>query len=59
MDMSYRRAMMTSENSIPAFAADLVANPLTLVLTLAVVFMLVGQTSLWQWLKRSLKKVRE
>lgn len=52
MDMSYRRAMMSSENSIPAFAADLVTNPLTLVLTLAVVFMLVSQTSLWQWLKR-------
>lgn len=56
MDMSYRRAMMSSENSIPALLLDLVSNPLTCVLTLAVFLMLVNQTPLWPWFIQLFKK---
>jgi len=56
MDISYRQAMMSSENSLPAFLLDLVANPLTFVLTLAVVLMLINQTPLWPWFFNLFKK---
>ena len=52
MDMSYRRAVMACENSIPAFLLELVTNPLSLILTLAVLFMLISQTPLWPMIKR-------
>jgi putative tricarboxylic transport membrane protein len=49
MDVSYRRAVMSTRNDFPAFLLELVTHPITLVLTLAVVFMLVSQTPLWTW----------
>lgn len=56
MDMSYRQAVLACENSIPAFLLELVTNPLSLVLTLAVLFMLISQTSLWPWMKALFQK---
>jgi putative tricarboxylic transport membrane protein len=49
MDESYRQAVMSTRNNFPAFLFDLVSNPLSLVLTLAVIFMLINQTRLWPW----------
>ena len=45
VDESARQALMSCRNSIPAFLYDLVSNPITLVLTIAVVFMFLSQTS--------------
>lgn len=51
MDMSYRRAMMASENNVPAFLYDLVSHPLSLCLTVAMLLMLLSQTPLWPRIK--------
>ncbi len=47
MDVSYRQAVMSTRNDFPAFLLELVTNPLSAVLTVAVVFMLISQTPLW------------
>jgi putative tricarboxylic transport membrane protein len=56
MDESYRQAVMSTRNDVPAFLLDLVTNPLSLVLTLAVIFMLVNQTRLWPWVLKFFKR---
>lgn len=48
MDVSYRRAILSVRGDFGEFLWELVANPLSLVLTLAVVLMLVSQTPLWR-----------
>jgi putative tricarboxylic transport membrane protein len=52
MDVSYRRAMISVRDDFGAFAIDLVVNPLTLVLTSAVLLLLLSQTPLWAAAKR-------
>lgn len=47
MDVSYRQAVMSTRNDFPAFLLELVTNPLSAVLTVAVIFMLISQTPLW------------
>jgi putative tricarboxylic transport membrane protein len=47
MDMSYRRSVLATGDSFPAFLLDIVTNPLTCVLALAVLLMLINQTPLW------------
>jgi putative tricarboxylic transport membrane protein len=56
MDVSYRRAVMSVKNDFSAFLWDLVSNPITLVMTLAVLFMLINQTPLWGGIKGALAK---
>jgi putative tricarboxylic transport membrane protein len=56
MDESYRQAVMSTRNDVPAFLLDLVTNPLSLVLTLAVIFMLINQTKLWPWFLKLFKR---
>jgi putative tricarboxylic transport membrane protein len=56
MDESYRQAVMSTRNNFPAFLFDLVSNPLSLVLTLAVIFMLINQTRLWPWFLNLFKR---
>jgi putative tricarboxylic transport membrane protein len=56
MDESYRQAVMSTRNDVPGFLLDLVTNPLSLVLTLAVIFMLINQTRLWPWVLTFLKR---
>jgi putative tricarboxylic transport membrane protein len=58
MDESYRQAVMSCQNRLPDFFLELVSNPISAVLTLAVLFMLVSQTPLWPWLKDRLFKKR-
>ncbi|PXF31664.1 C4-dicarboxylate ABC transporter permease [Pokkaliibacter plantistimulans] len=58
MDVSYRRAMMSVNNTPDAFFMDLLTNPISLVLTLAILFMLIGQTPLWTKLKAGLAKAK-
>lgn len=47
MDVSYRRALLSVGNSMPMFLKELVTNPISLVFTVAVFFMLISQTPLW------------
>jgi putative tricarboxylic transport membrane protein len=47
MDMSYRRAVMSVQDNLLEFLWELVSNPLSLILTAAVLFMLISQTPLW------------
>jgi putative tricarboxylic transport membrane protein len=47
MDVSYRQAVMSTRNDFLAFLLELVTNPLSAVLTVAVIFMLISQTPLW------------
>ncbi len=51
MEEGYRRAMMDQHNNILGFLAQLVVNPLSLVLTLGNIFTVLGQTQLWGRLK--------
>ena len=56
MDESYRQAVITTRNDFPAFLLDLVINPLSLVLTIVVIFMLINQTKLWPWFLKLFKR---
>ncbi len=55
MEDNYRRAMLDVHNNVFGFLFQLVRNPLTLVLTLAIVVMILGQTQFWRtmWVKIS------
>ena len=44
MENGYRQAMMDQHNNILGFLSQLVVNPLSLVLTLSIIFMILGQT---------------
>ncbi len=56
MDESYRQAVMANRNNFPAFLLDLVTHPLSLVLTVVVIFMLINQTRLWPWFLNLFKR---
>jgi putative tricarboxylic transport membrane protein len=56
MDKSYRRAMMGAQNDIWTFVQEFFTSPLSLVLTLAVIWMLVSQTPLWTMAKNALRR---
>jgi putative tricarboxylic transport membrane protein len=51
METGYRQAMADQHNSIVGFMAQLIVNPLSLVLTLSMVFMVLGQTRFWSRLR--------
>jgi putative tricarboxylic transport membrane protein len=59
METAYRQAMADQHNSIVGFLGQLVVNPLSLVLTLSMVFMILGQTQFWAKLRRSVWPSRE
>ncbi|QDL92424.1 tripartite tricarboxylate transporter permease [Paroceanicella profunda] len=56
MDENWRRAIISDQESIPRFLHGLVTSPLSLVLTLAVLLILLGQTPAWRLLRRSFGK---
>jgi putative tricarboxylic transport membrane protein len=56
MDESYRQAVMSNQNNFGAFLLDLVTNPLSLVLTIVVLFMLINQTKLWPIILKTFKR---
>ncbi len=56
METSYRQAMQDQQNSLLGFMNQLFVNPLTLVLTLSIVFMVIGQTRFWGRLRGKLAK---
>ena len=48
MDVSYRRAMLSSTNDPGAFLVSLVANPISAILTAFFIILLLSQTRMWQ-----------
>jgi putative tricarboxylic transport membrane protein len=51
MDSNYRRAMIGARNDVGTFLLDLVTNPISLVLSVALLMLLLVQTPLWRWLR--------
>jgi putative tricarboxylic transport membrane protein len=47
METGYRQAMADQHNRVLGFLAQLIVNPLSLMLTLSMVFMILGQTQFW------------
>lgn len=60
MEENYRRAMMDQHNNAMGFFFQLVKNPLSLILTLGILYTILGQTQVWSRLKgkvwRSIKE---
>ena len=48
MDSNYRRAMIGARNDVGTFLWDFISNPISLVLSVAFVFLLLSQTPLWR-----------
>ena len=57
MEDNYRRAMLDVHNNIFGFLFQLVRNPLTLILTLSIVIMILGQTQVWGRLRRRVFRI--
>ena len=57
MDESYRQAIMANKNNVGLFLLDLVNNPLSLILSLIVIFMLVTQTRLWPLIFQRFRRI--
>ena len=53
MDESYRQAIMSCKNDLGLLLLDLVTNPLSLVLTIVVLFMMINQTRLMPLILRA------
>ena len=48
IEQNFRRSVSMVGNSFPLFVKDLFTHPISIVLTLAILIMLFGQTSLWK-----------
>jgi putative tricarboxylic transport membrane protein len=63
METGYRQAMADQHNSVLGFLTQLIVNPLSLVLTLSMIFMVLGQTQFWAkargWLWQARSVTRE
>lgn len=57
MEDNYRRAMLDVHDNIFGFLFQLVRNPLTLILTLSIVIMILGQTQVWGRLRRRVFRI--
>ncbi|SOE17194.1 putative tricarboxylic transport membrane protein [Hoeflea halophila] len=56
MDSNYRRAMIGARGDIGEFFWNFVSHPISLILSIAFVLMIVSQTPLWPWLRKSIRK---
>jgi putative tricarboxylic transport membrane protein len=56
IDENWRRAIISEQESLGAFFANMVSSPLSLVLLSTVVLILLSQTPLFGWLRRSAKR---
>jgi putative tricarboxylic transport membrane protein len=59
MEENYRRAMMDQHNNIIGFFFQLARNPLSLVLTLGIIYTILGQTQFWSRLKGKVWKPKK
>jgi putative tricarboxylic transport membrane protein len=56
IDENWRRAIISEQESLGSFFANMLSSPLSLVLVATVVLILLSQTPLFGWLQRSLKR---
>jgi putative tricarboxylic transport membrane protein len=56
MDANYRRAMIGAQHDIGQFLWNFIANPISLVLSIAFVLLLVSQTPLWSWGRKRMRR---
>ena len=56
MDVSYRRAVMSCRDDMGLVIKELFTNPISLILTLAVIWMLISQTPPWTKLKKRFRR---
>jgi putative tricarboxylic transport membrane protein len=59
MEENYRRAMMDQHNNVIGFLFQLVRNPLSLVLTLGIIYTILGQTQFWSRVKGKVWKSKK
>lgn len=56
IDENWRRAIISEQESLSAFFVKMVSSPLSLILFLAVVFILINQSPIWPAVKRILRR---
>jgi putative tricarboxylic transport membrane protein len=56
IDENWRRAIISEQESLGALIANTLASPLSLVLLLAVLAILIGQTPLWPMIRRTFRR---
>lgn len=56
IDENWRRAIISEQDSLSAFFVKMVSSPLSLILFLAVVFILINQSPIWPAVKRILRR---
>jgi len=56
MDENWRRAIISDQEDLGLFFISMVSSPLSLVLLIAVLLILIGQTPLWSMLKRAVRR---
>ena len=56
IDTNYRRAMIGAREDVGQFVTDFLTNPISLVLTIALVTMLLAQTPAWRLLRNRLAR---
>ena len=56
IDENWRRAIISEQESLGSFFANMLSSPLSLVLVATVVLILLSQTPLFGWLQRSLNR---
>jgi putative tricarboxylic transport membrane protein len=54
IDENWRRAIISEQESLGAFFANMLSSPLSLVLLATVVLILLSQTPVFGWVRRSL-----
>ena len=56
IDENWRRAIISEQESLGAFFANMLSSPLSLVLFATVVLILLSQTPIWGWAMRKLRR---
>jgi len=59
MEENYRRAMIDQHNNVIGFFFQLVRNPLSLILTLGIIYTILGQTQFWARMKGKVWKSKK
>lgn len=59
IDVSYRRAMISVQHRPDEFLWQMVVNPISLILTVAIVFLILSETPIWKKLMERLSRRKE
>jgi putative tricarboxylic transport membrane protein len=56
MDSNYRRAMLGAREDVGTFLLNFLVHPISLILSVGLVFLLLSQTPVWSWLLSRFKR---